>query len=104
MYGLGAGIIAISVLGKDPGYGVLALYIIHCMTLSLLAFFFRIVVLLALVGSHLIALMSFSTVRETKFGVSTLYGCGDGGRRDGIQCLNDRCEVNVGGSLDPMPR
>ena len=52
---VGGGIIAISILGRDPGYGVLALYLVYCLNFSVLALALRIVSLLVLVAAYILS-------------------------------------------------
>ena len=59
---IGLGLIAISVLGENPGYGVLSLYVIYSMTLSHTMFFLRVVLMLTLVGCHVSAIMIWNQV------------------------------------------
>ena len=61
---VGFGLIAISVLGESPGYGVLSLYIIYCMTLSHVMFFLRVAIMVTLVGCHVGAIMIWNKVRR----------------------------------------
>ncbi len=60
---IGFGLIGISVLGENPGYGVLSLFLIYCMTLSHVMFFIRVAVMLVLVGCHVAAIMVFNQAR-----------------------------------------
>lgn len=67
---VGLGIVAISVLGNDPGFGVLALYVVYAMNISFLPFFTRVVTTTVLVVLYLAAIMSFNR-SESKGGVTT---------------------------------
>jgi hypothetical protein len=60
---VGLGLVAISVLGEEPGYGVLSLYVIYCMTLSHAMFFLRVVVMLLIIGCHVAAIRIWNHVR-----------------------------------------
>jgi hypothetical protein len=60
---VGVGLVAISVLGESPGYGVLSLYIVYCMTLSHAMFFLRLVVMLIIIACYLAAIMIWNQVR-----------------------------------------
>ena len=59
---VGLGLVAISVVGENPGFGVLSLYIIYCMTLSQVMFLLRVVIMLALVVCHVLALLIWNQV------------------------------------------
>ena len=60
---IGLGLVAISVLGENPGYGVVSLFVIYCMTLSHTMFFLRFTLMLAIVGCHVAAIMIWNQVR-----------------------------------------
>ena len=60
---VGLGLVAISVLGQEPGYGVLSLYVIYCLTLSHSMFFLRVTVMLAVIGCHVAAIRIWNSVR-----------------------------------------
>lgn len=73
---VGGGIIATSVLGRDPGYGVLALYLVYCLNFSLLALALRIGVLVALVGAYIssaLLLGNTGTVTLAEAGLFLMY-------------------------------
>ena len=72
---LGLCLIAISVLGENPGYGVLSLYVIYCMTLSHAMFFLRVAIMLALVGCHVAAIMIWNQVRACLAVTALRVGC-----------------------------
>lgn len=63
MLGIGIGLIAVSVLGENPSYGVMSLYIVYCLTLSHLMFFLRLFFMTALMFFHVGAIMIWNTVR-----------------------------------------
>ena len=63
---VGATIVAISFVGGQPGYGVLALFIVYCLNFSLLGLALRIAVLLLLV----VAFVAGSAVVDTSRGAT----------------------------------
>ena len=56
---LGGCIIAINILGRTPGYGVLALFIVYSLNISLLAYLWRVLIFSALVVAYIVT-VSFS--------------------------------------------
>jgi class 3 adenylate cyclase len=59
MVAIGADLIALSVVGNEPGYGVLALYLVYCVNVSLLALLFRFAILLTLIAAYIGAVLGF---------------------------------------------
>ena len=60
---VGAGLVTLSLLGHNPGFGLLALYIIFCMTLSIMPFLLRAALMFALVMVYVVSLRVAITVR-----------------------------------------
>jgi hypothetical protein len=75
---IGIGVIATSVIGRAPGYGVLSLYIVYCMTMPILPFALRIVIMASLIALFLGALAVFSSVRGGGGGGGVGGGCAAG--------------------------
>jgi hypothetical protein len=59
---VGLGVVAISVLGERPGFGVLSLYIIYCLTLSHIVLLLRVLGMFALIICHVSAIMIWNQV------------------------------------------
>lgn len=59
----GLSIIAISVVGHNPGYGILSMYIVFCLNLSVMNFAFRLIILSLLAICYLAAILIFNQVR-----------------------------------------
>jgi class 3 adenylate cyclase len=55
-------IIAISVVGRSPGYGILSMYIVFCLNLSVMNFAIRLIVLSSLAICYLAAILIFNQV------------------------------------------
>lgn len=71
---IGATIIAISVVGGQPGYGVLALYVVYCLNFSILALALRIMSLVVLVVSFTVASnVASSNTDENATGIFFIY-------------------------------
>ena len=70
---MGCAIIAISVTGRDPGYGVLALYLVYCLNFSILALALRILALGALVGAHVAATLLLGNTGTVTLGEAGLF-------------------------------
>ncbi len=53
--GGGSGLIAISIYGRDPGYGILSMYLVFTLNLSIMALFTRLVVVCSLIVAYLVS-------------------------------------------------
>ncbi|RYY35922.1 hypothetical protein EON62_02150, partial [archaeon] len=75
MLSIGVCLIALSVVGKDPGYGVLALYIVYCANFSLQALLLRFIIPALLVIAYVILTLVFNgnVVSKADTWVTALY-------------------------------
>jgi hypothetical protein len=90
---VGLGLVAISVLGQEPGYGVLSLYVIYCLTLSHSMFFLRVTVMLAVIGCHVAAIRIWNSVR------CAACACACVGRHG--RCVSSTCSLLLGPTHTP---
>lgn len=60
---VGAASIATSVVGEEPGFGVLAAYIVFCFNITLIAYAFRAIALLLLIVAHIVCIATVSDIR-----------------------------------------
>ena len=70
---VGSGIIAMSITGRDPGYGVLALYLVYCLNFSILALALRIFVLVALVAGYICCALLVGNTGTVTIGEAGLF-------------------------------
>lgn len=63
MFAMGVGIIAISVEGRAPGYGILSMYLVFCLNLSIMSYGVRALVVVFLIITYLIGIYIFDHVR-----------------------------------------
>ena len=75
MFSIGGVVIAISMTGDSPGFGILALFIVYGFNVSLVAIGYRLMLMLALIVCHLVllALLDFDDVSDQDVLLQLVY-------------------------------
>lgn len=114
MFLIGLCIVAISLLGQQPGYGILALYVVFALNVSLVAMFYRCLVLFLAVVAYLVLIPAMTESLRNRDAESECQAAGNTNQTAYDACLADppshpddgsvgdicRCDVSTEDTLE----
>jgi len=101
---IGLCIVAISLFGQQPGYGILALYVVFALNVSLLAMFYRCVLLFLCVVAYLVCIPVLTETMRDRSGEAACMEEGNTNQTAYDACVSDPPDHPDDGSIGDICR